>query len=155
MYVVLHVNTFYAQLVTALSEYKSKPGDYALSIDLDVDLWMAYRKFHAKQELSKVSDFVVINTELHGEFDAFKKSEIRPEYSYIQVNDLFSLYCLPAHSGLHKCTKISKYGNTYVELHAQQIDGVIEWVYEMRAKYIKEGDKIFYSDVQDLASPGK
>ncbi len=76
-----------------LSDYMVNPGDYALSRDLDVDFWLAQRRLNSKPELREVSDFVIINSCLHNEFDAFKKSEVKLQFSFVEVNELLSVFC--------------------------------------------------------------
>ena len=53
-------------------------GEYCLSKDVDVSLWLDYRASVSEEPpLREAWDFVIINGKLHNEFDAFKKAEIR------------------------------------------------------------------------------
>ena len=52
-----------------LSSYMSGPADYALSKDVDVALWMDSRAFHGQPPLTDALDFVIVNCQLHNEFD--------------------------------------------------------------------------------------
>ena len=52
-------------------------GDYAISKDVDVALWLDCRAFNKKEPLRDVLDFVIVNTRLHDDFDEFKKNEIQ------------------------------------------------------------------------------
>lgn len=37
-------------------------------------------------------DFVIVNSKLHAEFDSFKKKEVDPSLSYIEINPLVEFY---------------------------------------------------------------
>ena len=53
-----------------------KAGEYAISKDLNVALWEEFMKNSKKKTLQEIygGDFVIINEELHGQFDEFKKN---------------------------------------------------------------------------------
>lgn len=59
-----------------------------MSKDVDVSLWLESRAFQNKLPLSEVSDFVLVNSTLHAEFDKFKKEETDPDYSVLLLNEL-------------------------------------------------------------------
>jgi hypothetical protein len=135
-----------------LAHYMSNPGDYALSKDLDVDLWLMYRKHNNKLELKEVFNFIIVNSSLHDEFDAFKKCEVKLQFSSVEVNELLNLFCLTTCSGLQKCPYdiVLKFGTKYFEMHTSQIDQLVGWVSEMRGRYREEGDCIFVSGAESL-----
>ena len=99
--------------------------------------------------MTDVGDFIIIHSKLHDEFDAFKKNEVIPSHSFVPVNELLLLYCLPLFSNL-----VVKYGKCYFELEASEIDSLIWWIYEMRKKYKLEGGSVFVAGIQSLLSNG-
>ena len=46
-------------------------GEYGLSKDVDVALWIEARAFRNEPPLQEVFDFVIVNKHLHSEFDLF------------------------------------------------------------------------------------
>ena len=54
--------------------YPCDSDKYCLSKDLDVALWLDYRAFHKEPLITDIHDFVVINSQLHDQFDLFKKA---------------------------------------------------------------------------------
>ena len=121
--------------------HELKPGEYGLSKDLDVALWLDCRTFHHEPPLPDIHDFVVINSQLHNEFDLFKKTNIRASYSLIPLCDLLTFYC---GSKCRVGTKVLRYGKVYLELHNSEVDELIMWVDEMREKYFGfDGEKVF------------
>ena len=123
-----------------------KNGNYGLSKDTDVSLWMDYRQFNGDPPLSEVANFVIINNELHSEFDEFKKKEVESHYSYIQLTELLKFYCLSEYNDILQSSRVEKFGNTYLHLHAEQIDKLIDWVARMRQLH-EEGADVFTAAV--------
>jgi hypothetical protein len=64
-----------------------------LSKDVDVALWLDYRAFNGDKPVKDAPDFVIVNSELHNEFDSFKKSEVPGGISFIETNPLLQLFC--------------------------------------------------------------
>lgn len=120
-----------------------------MSKDLDVHIWLQYRLFHGKSALTDVGDFVIIDPKLHNEFDAFKKAEIASGHSYVPVNELLLLFCLPQFSDLHELPRIEKFGKIYLYLKASQIDQLILWVNEMRES-VSSRESTFPNAVENL-----
>lgn len=129
-----------------ISPYISSPGEYALSKDVDVSLWLDSRQFNHDPLLNDTSNFVIIDSKLHKEFDKFKHSETRHSYSLIPVNELLQFYC-SQFSGCLESSKVVKFGNHYLELQNKQVDNLIEWVCTMRTKYTSEGEQVFSNPV--------
>ena len=125
--------------------HELKPGEYGLSKDLDVALWLDCRAFQCDTPVPEIQDFVIIDSQLHDQFDLFKKSNVRESYSLIPLCNLLTFYC---HSG-SKChhslnSKVEKYGKVYLELHMSEVDELVMWVDEMRERYFGvDGEKIF------------
>ena len=69
-------------------------------------------------------DFVIVNEQLHDDFDSFKKTEVRPRFSYVPAIELVSLFC--------KCADIKvpcviRYESDYYELDESQFDELVVW----------------------------
>ena len=136
----------------------SGPEDYALSKDVDVALWMDSRAFHGQPPLTDALDLVIVNCQIHNEFDSFKKSQINPACSYIAINELLKLYC---HDKCHPLLSVQKFGKSYLSMSGEQIDSLVEWVCRIREKYSAEGSSIFDSypreserELNPVLSPG-
>ena len=102
-------------------------GDYALSKDVDVALWLDCRAFNKKEPLRDALDFVIVNTSLHDDFDEFKRNEIQSGYSYLQMNELLQHY-IDHGCGHLKQHIITRYGLTYLKLDGDQIDHLCRWI---------------------------
>lgn len=133
------------------SAYFTKPGDYALSKDLDVDMWIQYRDFCGKSALVDVVDFVIVDIELHNEFDQFKKAEVKLDHSFVPISELLLYYCLVVSAGF---SVVSKYGKDYLEMHQSKIDDLISWVYETRKHYSTGGEITFSPGVERFLVKG-
>ena len=119
---------------------------------MDVALWQQYREFHGKPTVTDATDFVIVNPELHNEFDLFKKENINPSYSYIPINELLLYYCRLSQSNVELSSKVTRFGRDYLELHVSQVDLLISWASEMRKQYKSEGKIIFENGIQSLFS---
>ena len=73
-----------------------KAGEYAISKDLNVALWEEFMKNSKKKTLQEIygGDFVIINEELHGQFDEFKKNIVPANHtcSTVPVVELLEYY---------------------------------------------------------------
>eukprot|EP00731_Ephydatia_muelleri_P013136 Em0007g446a len=75
-----------------------KEGEYALSKDITVCLWLEYRSLNGSTPLRDVSggDFVIVNEELHREFDEFRSkvyAYVDKEYSIVEAVELLQVWC--------------------------------------------------------------
>ena len=62
------------------------------------------------------------------------------------MNELLYLYCASQCPQLLVCSKVVKYGKTYLELHCSQMDKLVTWVDEMREMFYGiDGENIFES----------
>ena len=124
-----------------------------MSKDLDVSLWLDYRKFNGDPPLHDCINFVIINQQLHDEFDKFKCTEVRPSYSFIPLSELLAFYCLLNCVNLLKSSIVEKFGNMYLELNSSQNDTLTNWVNETRKRYKTEEKSIFTESIlQDMLS---
>lgn len=128
----------------------SNKGDYALSIDVDVSLWMDYRKYNGELPLRYATqDFIVVNFELHDAFDEFKRKETKSHISYLTINELLRYFCITKLGGE---TTIKKFGKTYIILNSEEIDMLVEWVSEMRQQYGEIQSNVFETSTILLVS---
>ena len=125
--------------------------DYALSKDLDVALWQQYLLFKGKPPLTDAGDFVIVDSKLHDEFDAFKKEYTKSKHAFVPVNELLYFYASFHVGDDPKFQVITKFDKDYYELHSSQIDEFILWVLDMRKRYKgSEGENIFKIGPQNL-----
>ena len=73
-------------------------GEYALSKDITVCLWLKYRSVNGSTPLRDVSggDFKIVNEELHREFDEFRSkvyAYVDKEYSIVEAVELLQVWC--------------------------------------------------------------
>ena len=104
--------------------YPCGPDEYCLSKDLDVALWLNYREFHKEPLLTDIHDFVVINSQLHDQFDCFKKAEVKRSHSFVPVTELLIFYCISQCPRILS-SNVEKYGKMYLELHYSEIDKLV------------------------------
>ena len=122
----------------------TKPEDYTLSKDWDVALWVDYRAFHGEPELEDAVDFVIVDSQLHDQFDQFKRAEVKPSHSLLPMVELLRFYCLSKCPHEFDCSIVVRFGKTYLEMHEAQIDQLVVWVSDMRDQYYGvEGESIF------------
>lgn len=124
-----------------LSYLYENEDEYALSKDVDVSFWQDYRAFNGEKPVRDVKDFVIVNNELHEEFDTFKKSEVPRRTSFIETNPLLQLYCQ------EKCYQdiptVQKHGKTYLELSDSNMDDLCRWVLNLRELFSSQGNSVF------------
>ena len=135
-----HSSLFCPQLLS----YLKQPGDYALSKDVNVALWLDCRASRGDPPLTDVGDFVIINSQLHDEFDQFKKAETKAGCTIIHMNELLQFYCDTENP---PCVKVLKYDRPYIELQSSDVDTLVDWVYDMREQY-QSGRRIFVPEEQ-------
>ena len=110
-----------------------KDGEYALSKDVDVKVWLYYRAYNKHPPLRDDGDFIIVDTELHDDFDDFKSKELEPGYSYLEVNELLQHYLKSKPHG--SASTVEKYGMTFLHIHESMIDDLCEWVEQLREKH--------------------
>ena len=107
-----------------------KPGEYGLSKDVDVSLWVESRMFSSKPPIQEVFDFVIVDAKLHAEFDKFKEEETDPDYSLLSVNELLHYWNM--NERLTPAEVIILYGKPHLKLHYTDMDELCQWVYNQR-----------------------
>lgn len=115
---------------------------------MDVALWLDHRAYHQKPSLREALGFVIVDENLHKEFDKFKQKETSTDISYLRPVELLRLWC----STQKSCqpTTIEKFGNSYIVLSSSEMDELCYWVQEMREKFSQEGNSIFSDPVSNF-----
>ena len=125
------------------------PDEYCLNKDLDVALWLDYRAFLKEPLLTDVHDFVVINSQLHDQFDLFKKKHVKMSHSLVPMSEILIYYSASQCPHLLSSKVVKKYGKVYLELHDSEVDKLVYWVDEMRERYYgMDGERIFENAAQ-------
>lgn len=123
-----------------------KEDEYVLGKDVDVEVWLHYRAHKKCPPLRDVGDFVIVNTKLHDDFDCFKRNELKPGYSFLEINELLQHYlmCKPQIDA----STVEKYGVTYLYLHESMIDDLCEWVEQLRERHSQIGNEVFITSMR-------
>ena len=102
---------------------------------------MHYRAHNKHPPLRGDCNFVIVNSELHNDFDDFKHKELQPGYSYLEINKLLQHYL---NSKPHDGTStMEKYGVTFLCLHESMMDDLCEWVEKLCEKHSRIGNEAF------------
>ena len=110
--------------------------------------WIAERS--TRSHYSQIYMTVVINSQLHDQFDAFKKAKVKESYSLVPVSELLIFYCASQCRQLLS-SKVDMCGRMYLELHYSEVDELVYWVDEMRERYCGMGEKrIFENAAQTM-----
>ena len=105
-------------------------------------LWMDCRKFNNETPLDDLGDFIIVNSHLHTEFDAFRKNEIEKNTCYLKTNTLLHMF-LKAHPEIQRtASTISRYNNVYLKLQPVQVDILCKWVNARRQEIQTESRDI-------------
>ena len=110
----MHIYSFN---LVQLSYPFEEDDDHALSKNIDVALWQDYRTHLNMEPVRDTLDFVIVNDNLHDDFDKFKKAEIESIYSYLRINELLKFYLCCNHQ-LSRCI-VKKYGCKYLRLRGE------------------------------------
>lgn len=124
-------------------------------MDTDVALWLDYRAFNGSPALKVIDDFVIVTTDLHDEFDKFKKSE-NLEFKGLNLVppiELLQYWNILMDNNLQS---ISRYGKDYFLLQPSQLDNLIDWIGDLKIKFMSEGQSVFEdkSETEDVADSG-
>jgi hypothetical protein len=115
-------------------------NEYWLSINADVALWLDWRTFNKMPLLSAVSDFVLVSSEIHHEFDEFVKMEGSTGTTLLPAVDLIHFWASTKGQSL---SLVHRYGKQYVQISSLQLDDICLWVRGMREQYARCGKSVF------------
>ena len=92
--------------------------------------------------LKVIDDFAIVTTEIHNEFDDFKRNEVSQfnGLSMLPVIELLQFWSILAEVSP---ASVLKYGKNYFLLKPRQLDDLSDWVGEMRIKFMSLGQAIF------------
>ncbi len=144
-----HLCFSYAQL----SPYFQSEGEYGISKDVDIALWLDSRAFDMKPQLREVCDFIIINGILHDEFDEFKAKETHPGFSLLPAIELLQYWNVNVRAT--PIPVISRYGKQYLHLDDAEVDKLCEWVQlarqsESLPKFLHQQQHVCEEDSDDL-----
>ena len=121
-----------------------------MSKDVAVAIWQQFGVY-SKQTALRGADlcgFVIVNSELHNEFDAFMTNELKPNTVYLEINALLRHYLTTT---LRLSQRIvHKYGVEYLCLEHTEVDDLCQWVEELRDLHIKVGSAAFSKGIVNL-----
>ena len=109
-----------------------RKGDYDLNIDAGVALWLDSKDFHKKHPLHCALGFVILNSQVHDDFDKFKKAEALKDYSLLESLELLDLWCSSRKSSR---VTVNKFSKLYIRLHSTEIDRLCRWGMELRESF--------------------
>ena len=117
-----------------LRQYFTEESEYGLNVELSVALWLDSRAFQNNPPLREANGFVIVNSELQGEFDDFMKQESLPNCIDVQFVKLLEFWAISQETQPSPPT-IHKYGKMYVKLNHTQMDNLLIWVQETRRRF--------------------
>lgn len=79
-----------------------------------------------------------MNDQLMNDFVQFKQKEVPLGSTILKCNQLLKLWL----SHTKEAVPFQKYEDEYVNLQCTQIDGLCQWVMEMREEVVKNGEKV-------------
>jgi len=112
--------------------------EFALSKDLTVSLWIDYRTYYGESSIREVSggDFVIINEDLHDEFNKFKSKlssylflTLDGTCSVVEGIELLMFWRTSSNISTKPLQLLEK---TYFLMSALDLDNFCQWVYDTR-----------------------
>ena len=112
-----------------------KEGEYALSKDTIVALWKDYMSFYGNFQLQEIlgGDFVVVNEDLHEEFEKFKHklySYVNRGFTVVEAVEPLQIWCRASKLCLKE---VQLLGKNYFLISSAHLDTFCEWVYRNRS----------------------
>ena len=113
-------------------------GEFALSRDLMVDLWLQSRQYDKMSPLSEVcgGDFVICNDGLYESFMEFKKGiNYRNDLRIVEQVDLLTYWIKTCK--ITSIKEVSLMDKAYCLMSPADLDALCEWVYDTRKQWNK------------------
>ena len=104
-------------------------------------VWLHYRAFNNLSLLTDAFDFVIVNEDLHREFDEFKKCDMLMNFSCLEIVELLQHY-LRSKPSLTSLI-VEMYGKKYLRLNTNEMDDLCYWVQYLREQHKVKGNEIF------------
>eukprot|EP00731_Ephydatia_muelleri_P000953 Em0001g953a len=118
---------------------KMKADEFAISKDLNVALWEDFLHYNKKVTLKEIygGDFLIINEELHSQFDEFKCNAVPANHSMVPVMEILEYYWCKVRCEVSMNT-VHLYEKSYVKMTAVELDDFCKWILDMREEGIPE-----------------
>ena len=130
-------------LLKDLSQHlQLKEGEFTLSKDTTMSLWIEYRTWYGEGWLHEVfgGDFVVVNDDLYDEFETFKKkvySYVESAFRIVKGVELIHVWCTSCGVTLKPLHLL---GSVYYLMSSAQLDSLCQWVYAKRSLFSCKDD---------------
>ena len=108
-----------------------------MSIDADVALWLDKRSFDEEPQLPQFMNFVIINSELHNDFDTFKKEFSHYTQRGFSMFPLMPLINCWNEQRVHPSATVSIFHKLYLNLCCTEVDCLCDWVHKTRDAYFQ------------------
>ena len=110
-----------------------KADEFAISKDLNVALWEDFLHYNKKVTLKEIygGDFLIINEELHSQFDEFKCNAVPANHSMVPVMEILEYYWCKVRCEVSMNT-VHLYGKSYVKMTAVELDDFCKWILDMK-----------------------
>ena len=104
-----------------------------------VSLWLHSRSFDKKPSLVQALGFVIVNEDIHTQFDAFVSSmPLLFQGCYLQCGPLLQYW--NTHMRPIPATVVQLFGDEYLFLHYADVDTLCEWVFKAREEFEKHDE---------------
>lgn len=104
---------------------------------MDVSLWLDHRAYHERPTLRESKGFVIIDTDLHKEYEEFRAKNTVCNVSFLPQNELLHCWCTT--QKLPSDRIVQKYGRNYMKLFGHEVDQLCAWVREKQDLVNTEG----------------
>ena len=112
-------------------------GEYALSRDINVALWMDYCTFYGECPLKELlgGNFVLVNEALQDEFEEFRRKiqcMIGTTHTLVKGVELLKLWLKSINANFKY---VAVLGSTYSVMSSSDLDDVCQWVINKRSYF--------------------
>ncbi|KAL5516139.1 hypothetical protein EMCRGX_G001410 [Ephydatia muelleri] len=122
-----------------LSKYIHDSTEYGLYVNTHVSLWLHSRSFDKKPSLVQALGFVIVNEDIHTQFDAFVSSmPLLSQGCYLQCGPLLQYW--NTHMRPIPATIVQLFGDEYLFLYYADVDTLCEWVFKAREEFEKHDE---------------
>ena len=112
-------------------------GEFALSKDLNVALWIQYRTCNEATSLREVcgGSFVIVIDDLEAQFQDFKRQYSGLNYSFVEAVEILRLWW-NAFGDKAKIKAVSIFEKHYLQMSSLNLDEFCQWVYHVRERSV-------------------
>ncbi len=101
-------------------QLRTRTEEYGLSKDVDVSLWLDYRAYHRRPTLRESHGFVIVDPDLHKQYEEFRATNAVSIVSLLPQNELLQIWCKT--QKLSSVRIVEKYGGNYIKLFRNGVD---------------------------------